>query len=320
MPLNVSESPLGKEPDMLAESKLLDNLSGKTTKVAEGVMNMIEKLPPEKLALCAAGVIGILACLDLDNPKKEGEKKKSEVTHESKTDISKKPEPVKEALSSLKKAIETPKRDEYVKRQEVKAKYVSRILRYAPNSEVVTTLIKNFRKNDALVSVGNNPHSEFELKKVVGGSFEYARSVAKSMGYDIRPNSAYRSAKKQKELWDATPEADRGRLVASAGGSWHQSGGAVDCSLVKLGTDESLTATTSKKDIQTQYTDILEYCMNRAGFVRYNQEHWHFEIGSAEWANIMQKEGFINQNVALSDYTFKKDRMGKPSSTSESMA
>jgi LAS superfamily LD-carboxypeptidase LdcB len=322
MSLPVPESPLKIESGSKTQTELgklateimpkasLGKLAEKATESAEkmlgGVEKIVKNLSPNELAALAALTVGTLIFLAPGSDNKKDEAKKEQGTAKpEKSEPVAKTAPVKTEVAP---APVISEKEKYDKRQEINTKSGDRILKYLPDSDVIARLLK-IKKNEPLVTVEGGM-----LKESVAWAFQRAREIARGMGYDIMMNSGYRPPERQKELYDAAKPEDRGRLVAAPGDSWHQSGGAGDFSLVKIGSNESLTHISSKTDKPTKYTDILEYCMNRAGFVRYAQESWHCEIGSSEWADVMQKRGVIDKKSVLA-YTFKKDRLGKhPSS------
>jgi LAS superfamily LD-carboxypeptidase LdcB len=294
-----SKLELGKLANEIMPKTSLGKLAEQTTKVIEGVEKMIKNLPPDKLAIYVGALTVIVASLTHDNSEKEYEKKEPA---KSEKDTS--------VVSAVPKKPETPpatpvisEKEKYEKRAEIKVQSGDRILKYAADPDAVARLLK-MKKDEPLVTVEGGE----KLKESVAWAYARAREIAKGMGYDIIANSGYRPPERQKELYDAAKPENRGRLIAAPGDSWHQSGGAGDFSLVKIGGNESLTQVSSKADNPAKYTDILEYCMNRAGFVRYSQESWHFEIGSSEWVAVMEKRGVIKKDEALA-YVYKKDKL-----------
>jgi len=195
---------------------------------------------------------------------------------------------------------------QFARRIEISEQASSRILKYKPDSEVVAKLCRDFKKDEALVTVEGGG----KLKDSVNRAFQQARKVAQEMGYDIVLASGYRTPEKQKEIYESSAPKKRGKKVAPPGASWHQAGAAADCRLVRLGTGEKLTKIDTENDVKTKYTDILEFCMNRAGFVRLSNESWHFEIRTTGWASIMQKQGYIKTEIASAEYTYKRDKLG----------
>ena len=182
----------------------------------------------------------------------------------------------------------------------------NRKLKYPPDPEFVKKLCDNFNaRKESLMSANNFTR----LKESVIKAIQYADNLAQQLGYRIKISSGYRSPERQKELYASAKPEDRGTLIGKPGGSEHQSGGGVDCYLTRLGSEESLTPLSAKNDKPSKYTEILERCMNRAGFVRYIAESWHYGIGSRQWADIMQKQGYIKPDERLASYTYKRDRL-----------
>ncbi len=201
-------------------------------------------------------------------------------------------------------------KERFARRQEsvIMSKSGSRVLKYKPDTSQVRKLTNNFSTNESLVSAQDALSKRYKLKESVNGSFQYARQVARNLGYDIRIFSGYRSYDSQQSIYERTSPKRRGKYVAAPGTSWHHSGGATDVMLVNLSTGKKLTSSSSKSD---RFKDILEYCMNRAGFVRYSAEYWHFEIGSPGWAKVMQNQGHIKKAESLTKYAYKREGYNK---------
>lgn len=173
-----------------------------------------------------------------------------------------------------------------------------RILKYPISSEALA-LIQTFSPKDEFVRFTNDAgNKNFQLRETPYKCFQLARQYAQADGFDIRISSGYRSVGTQSA---AFARSDRsGKMVAAPGKSWHQSGGAGDYQLVKDG--RVLSSTSGRADRATgskkEANDRLESYMNRAGFVRYEVEAWHFEVGSAGWLKIMADSGALPRAYA----------------------
>ncbi len=205
-----------------------------------------------------------------------------------------------------------------LEKNEINAKAKARVLLYEPDPRVISLLSKNFDKNDPLIKGDNcvikGFSSKIKVRSTTNDCFQVARSICQEMGYDIVGTSGYRSEKMQKKLYPKWYQPwrwkRRGKVVAKPGRSPHQTGGAIDCALVRLSDGKRVTYFDFDNQKNTQYTDALEFCMNRAGFVRYKGEIWHFEIGTKDWVTIMQKLGSLPKGKAPKSkyrYNFIKD-------------
>jgi hypothetical protein len=114
--------------------------------------------------------------------------------------------------------------------------------------------------------------------------------AANKDGYTIVATSTYRTFQKQVELWCgscATNHPDvnqRKTYCAVPGGSVHGLGNAVDVSLKNSQGTQVITAGSSKAQCKAdpaEVTRIANY-MEDAGFVRYQNEIWHFEVNSTQ--------------------------------------
>ncbi len=196
--------------------------------------------------------------------------------------------------------------------QETSSKHLARVLKYLPTDEA-KELFKKMNPNEDLVTVRRLENGrKFELKESVAKGLALANRIANSEGYEIKASSAYRSPQTQAGIKSGHRKSNK--WVAGVGKSWHQSGGAVDLYLTKIGSNKKLTPTRSR-DIKKNdlHANLLEKFMNSAGFVRYNAEPWHFEIGSEGWYEIMKEKGYIDPNTRMADITYKRDQMGEHS-------
>ena len=110
-------------------------------------------------------------------------------------------------------------------------------------------------------------------------------------GVSIKVLSGYRSIAEQKRLWKKTPDK---RLVANpeTGGGGHQTGGAVDVTLVDsrgraldMGGEYLIfDAHTPTRAVKNTNREMLCRAMTVAGFQNYPREWWHFSYGDKIWA------------------------------------
>jgi lysozyme family protein len=171
-------------------------------------------------------------------------------------------------------------------------------------SEEGLAILNEMNEADRLVEIGNlGIRKGMELKETPYKALVLANEEAKKDGYEIKVFSGYRSPKDQQALHEReirkNGEVDP-RLLGRVGGSWHQSGGAVDVFLTKNG--KRLSPRGSKEESGTEASKKLEYYMNRAGFVRYEKEDWHFEIGSDGWSEVMQKTKKLDNRITSTVY------------------
>jgi len=189
----------------------------------------------------------------------------------------------------------------FAKGAEIELEANSRRMRFRPAPKV-TDLLKTMNKNEPLVSVNGG----IKLKETPAKAFEIARRTAQEMGYDIKLVSGYRTPEAQKKLYESASPEKRDKYVARD--SWHCGGAAADCVLIDR-SGKNLTEISTSKDTRNKYTDILEFCMNRAGYTNLSNESWHYEFGSKSHVEIMKKLGLIRPEVASADYTYKRDKL-----------
>lgn len=122
-------------------------------------------------------------------------------------------------------------------------------------------------------------------------------------GYILKIYDAYRPRSAQQALWNVVRN---NKYIAdpSKGGSWHQSGRAVDISLVEKETGIELSmptpmhtftdeagryATNSWSEEVTKNVDYMTAVMKKAGFSTIRTEWWHFEY-NAKNAPVLNHE------------------------------
>ncbi len=181
-----------------------------------------------------------------------------------------------------------------------------RILKYPMSSEALA-LIQTFNPQDKFVRFTNDGgNKNFQLRETPYKCFQLARQYAQADGFDIRIGSGYRSVGTQSAAFNRSDRS--GKMVAAPGRSWHQSGGAGDYQLVKNG--QVLSSTKGRADRATgskkEANDRLESYMNKAGFVRYEVEAWHFEVGSVGWLKIMAQNGAVSKDYADGKGAYKR--------------
>ncbi len=159
----------------------------------------------------------------------------------------------------------------------------TRVLKY-PVSPKALEIINGFSAEEEFVEF-QDPYSKktLKLRKTAEACLQLAREFAKRDGYDVMVAWGYRNHAEQERLWNRSDAS--GKRVAEPGQSWHHSGGAVDCYLVMAGDPKGGPLKTRR------HFDSLEQYMNQAGFVRYEAERWHFEVGTKGWEGIMRKDG-----------------------------
>lgn len=158
----------------------------------------------------------------------------------------------------------------------------SRILEHQPDREALE-MLRGINKNEPFVSFKNELGKQIRLRESAKKALDYAKKIAEKDGFKVILTSGYRSTEEQAKLFAASV-AKRGpeeapKWCAPPGKSWHQSGGAADVRLVDI--------KTGKKYSGEDYNKKLAMYMNRAGFVRYNVEYWHFEVGSEGWQKLV---------------------------------
>lgn len=181
-----------------------------------------------------------------------------------------------------------------------------RILKYPMSSEALA-LIQTFNPQDKFVRFTNDEgNKQFQLRETPYKCFQLARQYAQADGFDIKISSGYRSVGTQSAAFGRSDKS--GKMVAAPGKSWHQSGGAGDYQLIKDG--HVLSSTSGRADRATgskkEANDRLESYMNKAGFVRYEVEAWHFEVGSVGWLKIMAQNGAISKDYADGRGAYKR--------------
>jgi hypothetical protein len=116
--------------------------------------------------------------------------------------------------------------------------------------------------------------------------FEKAAELAKADGYTLEITSAYRTEAYQQDLWEIYQQnlmdnknADPACQPLQGKICPHQTGCALD---VCIGT---LCEPGGKHPglFVSPETTALETIMGQAGFVRFDQEYWHFEYGTIRW-------------------------------------
>lgn len=150
--------------------------------------------------------------------------------------------------------------------------------------------------------------SKMRLRETVYRCYEYARVIAGEYGLDLKITSAYRDFDDQALKYIAAVkkygEKRARKIVAPPGESWHHSAGAVDITLVRGRDGVDLCRGGGGKT--EKYHKKLEWIMNRAGFVNYSAEWWHFEIGTGGWYEIMSKRGLVKSSVGRMDMVYER--------------
>lgn len=129
--------------------------------------------------------------------------------------------------------------------------------------------------------------SPVTLRKGAMRAFGNAKRIAASMGIQLRVTSSYRTLAQQQHLHsDACArhgvEGAR-KWVATPGGSPHHTGGTLDLHAVING----------KGGGRHPNQKYLKEIMNRAGFVNYLPEPWHWEIYTTRWKKISRMPGTV---------------------------
>jgi LAS superfamily LD-carboxypeptidase LdcB len=110
-----------------------------------------------------------------------------------------------------------------------------------------------------------------------------AGTAANAAGYAIYVSSAYRTFASQVSLWcgDSRPPAERKKYIAVPGFSNHGSGNAVDVVLEDShGKDLYSISSSAQCNADPSNVQLINKYMTGAGFVRYQNEIWHFEVGT----------------------------------------
>ncbi len=186
-----------------------------------------------------------------------------------------------------------------------------RVMVHPPDVAVVAPIVARMRRSEPLIRVDGRQYTHETPAQL----FAYAEAIAASMGYRIGVTSGYRTVDQQRDLHDHFEDNQGNRMVASPGGSRHNFGAAMDVALYAPDKNGKLRQLTRLPDDRGKfnkvYADILEQIMNRAGFVRYSVESWHYEAGSKEWAEMMQSRGVLAQEVDLSKYVYRLSDVGR---------
>lgn len=209
-----------------------------------------------------------------------------------------------------KESKEDNKKDKIVlEKNRINERYKTRVLLYEPNPRIIKAIISKFAKNDPLVPAEHAGKRKRKIRSTTNKCLQIARAIAKEQGYDIAVHDGYRTEEEQKKRrpgrWQFYKRwKNRGnKRVASLKGP-HRTGGAMDVSLIRLSDGKRMTKFIHGRDKGTECTDVLEFCMNMAGFVRYINETWHFEIGTKKWAKIMEALKHISRED-LSKFIYK---------------
>jgi len=185
--------------------------------------------------------------------------------------------------------------------------------------------VKIEENNESMVNI-NNSKKIFVNQNLSGVETLLRKSVIDKLNLVIRYlpndvylkiNEAYRSLKKQEQLWneefDKTDKnlSNEERIIltkrkiaypfgANVGG--HQTGGAVDVTLcdfygkeLDMGTqylefnDRTKSFTENVSQTVKTNRNLLFYAMKGAGFINYPNEWWHFSYGDQMWAAYNHK-------------------------------
>lgn len=208
--------------------------------------------------------------------------------------------------------------DEFIESEEAgdKGNYVekseNRVLTY-PIHEPAKEYLKAINENEPLKEAPHPSDKEPRyVKSTIAYALHYANELAAKDGYQILVSSGYRSPKEQAagKTINLEKRGKTDKWMAQPGKSWHQSGGAVDVGLYRINeTKFSQKLTGGKAENSEKYRDMMEKYMNAAGFVRYDVEAWHFEIGTEQWSAIMKKQGIMDVRTAI----YKRDKPGEAS-------
>lgn len=186
-----------------------------------------------------------------------------------------------------------------------------RVMVHPPDLAVVAPIVARMRRTEPLIRVDGRQYTHETPAQL----FAYAEAIAASMGYRIGVTSGYRTVDQQKHLHDHAENNEGNLMVASAGRSRHNFGAAMDVALYapdKNGKLRQLTRLPDDKGkFKKVYADILEQIMNRAGFVRYSVESWHYEAGSKEWAEIMKAREVLAKDADSNQYVYTLADVGR---------
>ena len=163
----------------------------------------------------------------------------------------------------------------------------SRVLNYSVDAPA-RAIWEKFKNDESFVRFTTDYSKRiYKLRATAYHAYEYARTLARSQGYDLKITSAFRSKAHQESIWNHSDESEHHEMVARPGASWHQTGGTMDIALVDVARGRDLCRRKGRH--QKKYKAVLEEIMNRSGFVRYEKEWWHFEMGSDGWYDIMNQ-------------------------------
>ncbi len=124
-------------------------------------------------------------------------------------------------------------------------------------------------------------HNIAYLTKKTAFKLKKANDLANKKGFKIRIYEAYRPYYITKLLCNKYKKEVKLGLLGN-GISWHNVGMAVDVSLVNLKTNRELLMPTKCCELildacrSNKNSIILKEIMNKAGFVQYTKEWWHF--------------------------------------------
>ena len=162
----------------------------------------------------------------------------------------------------------------------------------------------------------------FAVRKAVAEKLEKASQYLPE-GYQFKIYETYRSFEKQKNFWNEALEniqkanpnmtLEETEEIANKGianpykiGSGHQTGGAVDITLVYQGYEVDMGTAyldTQHPNTKTNSTDItaeqkanrllLKSVLEKVGLVNYPLEWWHFSYGEQEWAVLTKHKSTL---------------------------
>lgn len=187
----------------------------------------------------------------------------------------------------------------------------SRSMRYPVDVSRVSGYLKEMKVDEPLILVDGAKY----VKETVAKMFRDAQSIAATHGYRIGVTSGYRDPGTQAKLHQHAEDEghnEGNKWVAGAGLSWHNAGCAMDIALFDSN-GKQLTPLTgremaSSKKFPLHYRKLLEQIMNQSGFVRYDVEDWHFEVGSQGWFEIMKERGVLPQDSDSKAFVYLRDK------------
>lgn len=164
-------------------------------------------------------------------------------------------------------------------------------------------LDKDFNGVD-LIPVNNVPYikrenEEMLINKETLINYQNLYLFLKSLGYDIYIFSAYRSYDKQKRLYE---NAVNKEYVAVEGQSEHQTGFAVDISLLDIGLTNHFENTEFYSVFINNlhlYGFILRYPKDKTNITGYPFESWHIRYVGKDVAEII-----YNEKITLEEYFY----------------